>query len=139
MLRRSRVVVVAGLLSFAASDCSQPRGLAAFRTTAWRPASSPSGLGPSPLAIRLIRVLGSESGPLAFGQVGRGAISQRGIVAITDVQSCEVVFLDGATGGFISRYGRCGNGPGELRAVTSMQYVGDTLVVLDARARQVVS
>ena len=91
------------------------------------------------IELTLLRVVGSRDGLVSFGQIGRGAIREDGLFVISDPKSCELHFFDGETAALLGTFGRCGNGPGEFRAVMSLQFVGDTLIAFDASTSQLVA
>lgn len=130
------------VLVFSLLSCRSKGDVASFPgVDAEQPVPAPSDIevnADSALQIRLLRLIGSDQGPNSFGAIGRGAVSQRGIIAITDIESCEVVFIAEASGAAVGRIGRCGVGPGEFRSLTSLQFVADTLVAWDAFQKQLI-
>jgi hypothetical protein len=62
------------------------------------------------------------------------AISGSGRVAMTD-GATFVGVVDG--GGRLQRFGRAGNGPGEMQQVTGIGWLGDTLYIIDGRLRRI--
>jgi len=91
------------------------------------------------IELTLLRIVGSRDGLVSFGQIGRGAIREDGLFVISDPKSCELHFFDGQSTALLGTFGRCGNGPGEFRAVMSLQFVGDTLIAFDASTSQLVA
>lgn len=130
LVRRVRIVIGAAATIACASGDTESFDMPALNGL---PEGSPSGLQLEPR-----RVLGSARGLLAFGRIGRAAISAGGVIAITDLDTCEIVLLDQRDARPLKRFGRCGTGFGEMRAVTSMHFVGDTLVTFDGRQRQLI-
>ena len=74
------------------------------------------------------RVIGDADGALAFGAIGPIA-AQDSLLAIVDAPTCEIVIVDRLRGRFVTRWGGCGGGPGELANLTAIAWKGDSLVV----------
>lgn len=75
---------------------------------------------------------GAPSGPSSFSALQGLAVSRKGILAVVDVAECrvELYSVTGPTLMPTGQFGKCGDGPGELRQVRSMTFVGDTLAIL---------
>lgn len=71
-----------------------------------------------------------EPEPAEFGRVHGLAVDADGNVWVGDQQGTEIRRF-GADGSFRGAFGRSGQGPGELVALHSMAWLGDTLAVLD--------
>jgi hypothetical protein len=50
--------------------------------------------------------------------------------------ACDIRHFD-ATGAFVGKIGRCGDGPGEFRSIAAVGFLGDTMWVSDQRHRRV--
>lgn len=89
----------------------------------------------------------SPSGTLSFGQprrygtadglgyLGRiaGVAANSRVVVVADAFSCNLVVFSRETQAPLHRFGRCGNGPGEFKDLSSLQLRGDSIVVSDLR------
>lgn len=62
---------------------------------------------------------------------GSRAISHSGRIALEEASECRVTVLDLTSGDLLYRVGKCGEGPGEFRAIASVFFDGDTLSVID--------
>jgi len=90
-------------------------------------------------ALRFLRSIGSEQGPLSFGRIGVAAINDAGLLAVTDFTTCQIFLIPLNTdAGSVSRIGRCGDGPGEFRAILALTFHGDTLIAFDGQRREFV-
>ncbi len=80
--------------------------------------------------LRHLRSWGSDSGPEAIGQIAAVGATSRGLLAVADMTDCRILLFDLRTGGKepVGQVGRCGDGPGELRFLRAVDFVGDTLV-----------
>ncbi len=104
----------------------------------WTPTRSVSDGGTAQLSLKQIQTLGSADGPIVFGRIGRGAISGDSILVVNDMVACDVVFIRPVSRTLLGRFGQCASGPGGFRAISSLQFYGDTLVVFDGGVRQLI-
>lgn len=74
---------------------------------------------------------GGEPAPDEFGRIAGVVADDGGRIYVADAMAKEIRVFD-ESGGFLFRFGREGAGPGEIRALQSMAWLGDTLAVLDA-------
>lgn len=130
-----RLLILAGVLAGVAS-CEGDQSTSFGRELRVR-RSIEAGYSKPVGALVLQRSFGSGRGALSFGRIGRAAISSSGVIAITDADSCEIVFIDERTGALLSRIGRCGRIPESFQSITSLQFRGDTLVAFDGRSQSV--
>lgn len=125
------------LASMALASCSQSPDLTRFDGV-WTQPPALQGERNAASGIRHVQIFGSSNGPMSFGRIGRGAISRDGILVVSDIATCELVFIHPTSRALLGRLGRCGSGPGEFRAITSLQFYADTLIVFDGGLRQLV-
>lgn len=72
--------------------------------------------------------IGAADGPLAMGAVSALA-ARSDLIAIADVQACEIVLYDLQRARLERRIGGCGSGPGEFRQIMGIAWWGDSLFV----------
>ncbi len=89
---------------------------------------------PSSSVLRLTRVIGQLDGPLSFGAVGPTAANDS-LLAIADLEACEIVVYSLARNVVTQRFGGCGGGPGEFGMLTALSWHGDSLLAVDDRRR----
>lgn len=84
------------------------------------------------LVLELIDTLGQ-----GLVSDGRGviAISETGLVAVAEQPECRVTVLDLRTHGVVYRFGSCGEGPEEYRAIAEVAFFDDSLLMYDAGRR----
>ena len=98
------------------------------------PSSAPVAMSnvPDDLVLELVDSLGG--GVLSDG-TGPLAISQSGLVAVPERADCRVSVLDMVTHQLVYRFGTCGGGPNEFRAIGDVAFVQDSLYVYDLGRR----
>lgn len=80
---------------------------------------------------------GSNESDRAFEYVG-STHEWGSYLVVADVRACQVVLLDWVSRQEASRYGRCGDGPGEFRQPFLLSSFGDSLVVVDVGRHELV-
>ena len=90
------------------------------------PAPNPGGF-----RLKLGRSLGDAGGLSSFDAPKAIAASRQGLLAIFDAARCDISIADTVALRVRLRFGKCGDGPGELRAVSAMVFAADTLVAYD--------
>ena len=86
---------------------------------------------PCPLVVELAGTFGDDEGPGMLGDFVRGFPGNNGRWYLVDRPSTEVKVYDGA-GGFLHRFGRSGEGPGEFSLIRYVLPLEDGIVaVLD--------
>jgi hypothetical protein len=81
--------------------------------------------------FEVVERIGSGRKDLVFGRIGAVAAAEDGRLAIFDVSECRVHVV-GVDRSSVVSFGSCGDGPGELRDVIDVEFVGDTVITLSA-------
>ena len=103
---------------------------------AGRPAITEAAADRTALTLEFVRTWGTSVGPESFGSIGAVGVSDAGMLAAYDPRSCAITMFDLQAGNMQRRFGRCGEGPGDLPRVTHLAFAGDTLLLLDEGAKR---
>lgn len=118
-----------------------PAALFSIRTarSAWSlvDVPEPSDTTPSSGEFRVSEIAryGSEDGPGWLAGIHTAAASERWL-AISTFRSCEIVIFSREDQREVSRFGQCGEGPGDFRNHQAMTWKADTLAVADQYGRR---
>lgn len=87
--------------------------------------------------IKPVLTLGTaDDGPEAFGRIAAIVADESGNIYVGDAHSREILVF-GPNGEHLHAIARRGRGPGEIEALASVAWVGDTLAVLDPTNRRI--
>ena len=87
-------------------------------------------------AIRLVQEMRIDGNEADLVPIHTIAVDRRGIIAVAQRQDHAVKFFD-PDGVLLGAIGRAGEGPGEFADVTRLNWVADTLAIIDASLRRV--
>lgn len=129
LARRSLHLVL--LLPAVIAGCSkEDQWLLAPKRIAIQESSADSGK----YDLVLVHTIGE--GTLADSR-GSIAVSPSGRLAVEETAECRVSVFRISDAALLYRVGRCGGGPGEIKAAVSLVFVGDTLLVGDVGLRAI--
>lgn len=85
-----------------------------------------------------LREFGVWDGDMAFGAPSAVAALPDGALAVGDYFTCSITVIDRPTDEVRTRWGRCGDGPGEFRLIRAMTVHGDSLFVYDQGRQEII-
>lgn len=96
------------------------------------PGAPTDGTVSGDIVLHAGRRFGTAEGAAMLGRIGAVATTAQHLI-VYDVTTCELVIFSRRDPANVERIGGCGDGPGDLRSVTTLHVHGDTLYVYGNR------